>query len=89
MDMQEQHKEWLASSILEIASKVFRGEGPNVGKVRTWEIKDPFKGNLKFGLLEQDLKKYQILVRKTINQIDSFDKFTESTLEHWVFGLLV
>jgi len=87
--MQEQYKEWLVSSILEISSKVFRGEEPNVGKVTTWEIKDPIKGNLKFGLLEQDFKRYQILVRKTINKIDSSDKFTESTLEHWIFELLV
>lgn len=87
--MQEQYKEWLVESILEISNKVLRDEVPNIGKVTTWEIKDPFKGNLKFSLVEQDLKKYQILVRKSINKIDSSDKFTESTLENFIFELLV
>lgn len=87
--MQEQYKEWLVNSILEISNQVLRDKVPNIGKVTTWEIKDPFKGDLKFSLVEQDLKKYQILVRKSINKIDSSDKFTESTLEHFIFELLV
>ena len=87
--MQEQYKEWLVNSVLEISSKVLQGEVPNIGKVTTWEIQDPSKGDLKFSLLEQDLKKYQILVRKSINKIDSSDKFTESTLENHIFELLV
>jgi hypothetical protein len=87
--MLEQYKEWLVDSILEISNNVLRDEVPNIGKVTTWEIKDPFKGNLKFSLMEQDLKKYQILARKSINKIDSSDKFTESTLENFIFELLV
>ncbi len=87
--MQEQYKEWLVNSVLEVSSKVLRGEVPNIGKVTTWEIQDPSKGDLKFSLLEHDLKKYQILVRKSINKIDSSDKFTESTLENHIFELLV
>lgn len=87
--VQEQYKGWLIDNILTISGKVFHGEGPKVGEVTVWEIKDPSKGNLKFGLLEQDLKNYQILVRKTINKIDSYDKFTESSLESWIFELLV
>lgn len=87
--MQEQYKEWLVDNILEISNKVLRDEVPNVGKVTTWEIKNPFKGGLKFSLLEQDLKEYQILVRKSVNKIDSSDKFTESTLKNFIFELLV
>ncbi|MEH2463174.1 hypothetical protein [Nostoc sp.] len=87
--MQEQYKEWLVNSVLEISSKVLRDKVPNVGKVTTWEIKDPFKGDLKFSLLEEDLKKYQILVSKSINKIDSSDKFTESTLDNYIFELLI
>lgn len=87
--MQEQYKGWLIDNILTISGKVFHGEGPQVGKVTVWKIEHPFKGNLKFGLLEQDLKDYQIIVRRTINKIDSYDKFTESTLESWIFELLV
>jgi len=87
--MQEQYKEWLVNSILEISYKVLRDKVPDIGKVKTWEIKDPFKGDLRFSLVEQDLKKYQILVRKSINKIDSSDKFTESTLGNFIFELLV
>jgi hypothetical protein len=87
--MQEQYKDSLIDNILTISGKVFHGEGPEVGEVGVWKIEDPSKGNLKFGLLEQDLKDYQILVRKTINKIDSYDKFTESSLENWIFELLV
>ena len=87
--MQEQYKKWLVDSILEISNKVLRGEVPNIGEGTTWKIQDPFKGDLKFGLVEQDVKKYQILVRKSINKIDSSDKFTESALENFIFELLV
>jgi hypothetical protein len=44
--MQNQYKEWLIDSILEISKKVLQNEVPNIGKITTWEIKDPFKGNL-------------------------------------------
>jgi len=87
--MQEQYKDWLVSNILDISGKVFQGERPKIGKITEWEIQDPLKGNLKFGLIENDLKSYQILVRKTINKVYSSDKFTESTLENWIFELLV
>lgn len=86
--MQKQYKDWLIDNILTISGKVFHGEGPEEDKV-VWDIKDHLKGNLKFGLLEQDVKNYQILVRKTINKIDSYDKFTESQLEDWISELLV
>lgn len=87
--VQKQDKDSLIDNILTISGKVFQGEGPEEEEVVVWDIKDPIKGNLKFGLLEQDLKDYQILVRKTINKIDSYDKFTESKLENWIFELLV
>ena len=87
--VQEQYKGELIDNILTISGKVFHGEGPKVGKATVWNIKDPFKANIKFGLLEQDLKNYEILVRKTINKIDSYDKFTESSLEDFIDELLV
>lgn len=86
--MQKQYKDWLIDNILTISGKVFHDEGPEENKV-VWNIKNPIKGNLKFSLLEQNVKDYQILVRKTINKIDIYDKFTESQLEDWIFELLV
>jgi hypothetical protein len=87
--MQEKYKEHLVNSLLEISSKIIQDEIPNIGTVITWEIKDPFKGNLKFSLLEKDIKTYQILVRKTIHKINASHKFTESTLEAWILELLI
>jgi hypothetical protein len=86
--MQEQYKDWLVNSILELSGKVFRNEAPKVGKATTWEHKDPFKGNIKFSLIEQDHRQYEILVRKSIDRLDSSDKFTELTLEKFIDELL-
>lgn len=87
--MQEQYKEWLVDSILEISKKVVYDEKPNIGKFIECEIRDPDKGNLKFGFIEQDWITYCTVVRKTINKIDSYDKFTELSLENFIFELLV
>jgi len=51
--MKEQYKEWLVNSVLDISSKVIQGEVPNVGKVTTWEIEDPFKAVHWFSLGEK------------------------------------
>ncbi|MEL6401631.1 MAG: hypothetical protein AAFR26_21530, partial [Cyanobacteria bacterium J06626_4] len=87
--MQEQHKRWLIEGILEISNNVIRDKIPSTGTVVTIEVGDPFKGNVKFSLLEQEQKQLQILVRKSIKKFDCSDKFTESTLEHFISELLI